>query len=735
MVYKVDARPKASAVTALHGRRDGEDSVSFAPDDPERRTHERARLLWAAWLAALCVSLPWILAPRHPGLVWDEDDSFRGAHRILRWVQGDLIGEEPFVDGRMEDGPAAPAAVEVRRGRFDRDVLLAHFPYEHHPPLAMGLQGASLALFGKWLSPLQAARVASVALLGVLSAALTLFLGKRIGLAGGLAAGLAVAAFPRLVGDAQLAVLDFPMATFWTLCLLLAASLLEDAAGAEAAIVPLIVGRWPKTIALGALLGAALLVKVNALFLPFALLASVLLRLVWIEPGSRSRFLLWVGVRAPLVAATALAVAWAGWPRLWLDPAGTLREYVSFHSQHPPHPVHFLGENYAADHAPRSYPFLLAFVTTPPTILLACALGVLARSRDAARAERNHWLPAFFALHATFPLLLVVLPGSLRYDGVRLFLPALPSAAALAGMGVGGIARWVARTWSVEGRAPDRARAAATAAFLVVLVGPGILATERIHPVELSYFSPVVGGVDGAARRGLEVTYWGDPLSLAWTRLRRQLGPDDVVFVRNFNNRFLASVARGYDEPADSLLAASVGFLDERAPRVLPAGYAARLRANAGERVLLVNARRGYFTNEEWKRARGEGVNELHLGETPLALWSFLPQSRVPAGRPLARWPGLSLLGARELPGDGGPEVELTWRAEEALPADLRVSWGSGRRLPLSSAVRADRWRAGDVWVESYSRELVPTERPDLGSVEVFFRGSRAARIGAAPVP
>jgi hypothetical protein len=81
---------------------------------------------------------------------------------------------------------------------------------------------------------------------------------------------------------------------------------------------------------------------------------------------------------------------------------------------------------------------------------------------------------------------------------VRLFLPAFAVLAVLGGLG--------AR------RLLERSRRWATLAIVAALA-EGAISIAVMMPVPLSYFSPIVGGLPGAAKLGMEPTYYWDALS------------------------------------------------------------------------------------------------------------------------------------------------------------------------------------------------------------------------------
>ena len=100
------------------------------------------------------------------------------------------------------------------------------------------------------------------------------------------------------------------------------------------------------------------------------------------------------------------------------------------------------------------------------------------------------------------------------YDGERLFLHVFPAWAMLIGLGFG---------WLWDRRAASRRRGRIVIGALLVGQGIGVVAT---HPFGLSYYNLLVGGLPGAERLGLEVTYWSDAIdNVLLDRLAREARP------------------------------------------------------------------------------------------------------------------------------------------------------------------------------------------------------------------
>jgi hypothetical protein len=140
-------------------------------------------------------------------------------------------------------------------------------------------------------------------------------------------------------------------------------------------------------------------------------------------------------------------------------------------------------------------------------------------------------------INALVPLLALTTGKSMVYDNDRLFMPAFLFLAALAGMGF---------DWLVIGirRAADRLRkprlavpATILAAFIVFL--PQSISLVRLYPHLLSYYSETVGGLPGAARLGLETTYWCESYAAAIPYLNEHAKPGDTIWVDPWSHNVL----------------------------------------------------------------------------------------------------------------------------------------------------------------------------------------------------
>jgi 4-amino-4-deoxy-L-arabinose transferase-like glycosyltransferase len=366
-----------------------------------------------------------------------------------------------------------------------------------HPPLGRWLLGLASTL-GEPLEillmggadPLRlyvhAGRIAPALAFALLVGLVVAAAGRRWGRAGGLAAGFALVAMPRVFGHAHLAALDTFLCLFWTLALLGAVRGLERPrpvlamAGAGLA--------W----------GLALLTKIHAWFL-----APIVL--VWSLARHRS---------ARTLAAVAawgfsgLACFVVGWPWLWFQSLDRLKAYWGTGVVRSAIHVLYFGQVYADRDVPWHYPWFYFAVTVPVGLHALGGVG-LVRGWKGRRADP-------FPLVLTGSILLFLVLFSTRvpvYDGERLFLLVFPLWALV-------IAQGFAWLWTHFSR---RRRIRLVLAAFMVAQGYGVLAT---HPFELSYYNLLVGGLPGAERLGLELTYWNDAVDrVLLDRLAREVRP------------------------------------------------------------------------------------------------------------------------------------------------------------------------------------------------------------------
>lgn len=430
----------------------------------------------------------------------NDQSSAAGLFRRASWNSNRIAAALAFAAGLAvlvtlrDPGLTTDEPLDVRPGRtyiatlraqgwhfFDRKVVAQVFADNaEHPPLGRWLLGLAstlgepfeVLLFGPdptglyVLSGRIAPALCFAALVGIVAATA----GARFGRAAGLVAGLALVMMPRVFAHAHLGALDTFLALFWTLALVHA----ERASRSPRPVRAMVVA--------GISLALALLTKIHAWFL-FPIVG------------------VWLLIRLPTRRALAAGTAWSatglvlfvlGWPWLWYDSAARLRGYLGTSMIRSTIHTLYFGAVYADRDVPWHYPWFY-FAATVPIGLHALGVWGLAKGwRDRAVEP--------------FPLLLAgsiacfLLVFSTRvpvYDGERLFLVVFPLWAMLIGRGFQSV--WTALA--------PRARIRTAIGVLVLAQAYGVV---TLHPFGLSYYNALVGGLQGAERLGLELTYWGD---------------------------------------------------------------------------------------------------------------------------------------------------------------------------------------------------------------------------------
>jgi 4-amino-4-deoxy-L-arabinose transferase-like glycosyltransferase len=365
-----------------------------------------------------------------------------------------------------------------------------------HPPLGRWLLGIASTLAEPieilWKGPdptgqfVLAGRFAPALAFAALIALVTREAARRSSRAAGLAAGFSLIAMPRVFAHAHLAVLDTFLSLFWTLALLAGDRALHSERPVRA------------MAGAGALWSLALLTKIHAWFL-FPILG--IWSLVRLAPRR--------AIPAMTVwAAVGITLFWLGWPWLWYDSWNRLRAYWGTGITRSTLFVQYFGHVYADRDVPWHYPWFYFFATIPIG-LLALGLVGLARGFKHGRADRFAYL-----LAGTISAFLLIFSTRVPvYDGERLFLHVFPAWALLAGLGFGWL--WDERLKTSLGRS-------LLAAFLIVQV----YGCATLHPFQLSYYSALTGGLRGAERLGLELTYWNDAVDqVLLNQLARDASP------------------------------------------------------------------------------------------------------------------------------------------------------------------------------------------------------------------
>lgn len=275
--------------------------------------------------------------------------------------------------------------------------------------------------------------------------------------------------------------------------------------------------RW--ALAAGVAWGLALLTKHNAFFLPVPLLVWWL----WSRRGDirlgRDGWRPWIQLPSlpiallvmPVVALPMLAVFW---PKLWYDPFRAVADYFAFHLDHDHYVQFYFGQPLEVPPFPVELPLVVTLLTVPIVFSVLAAIGA---ARQLGRARSPAWTDgrvAFVVLNGLTPLLLISLPSTPIFGGVKHWMTGMPFLLIFAGLALDGLL--VAAAGRL--RSPALRAVAVGIVIAAVFAGP-IRASVRTAAFGTAYYNPTLaGGVQGAADARMMRLYWGHTTrqALAW---------------------------------------------------------------------------------------------------------------------------------------------------------------------------------------------------------------------------
>ncbi|WP_435018177.1 ArnT family glycosyltransferase [Tundrisphaera sp. TA3] len=435
------------------------------------------------------------------GMAWDEGYVVERVDRLREWfarVAGDdsAAGRAwtPFLSWLEGRTAYLQKAGSTAGSPWSRESLRYYWQFSReepngHPPGYALLSLAGWIATHRFLPPLQAYRSGPSALFALTLGAVYLTMARLYGRAAAAMAALGLLSMPHVFGHAHLATTDTPTLCFWILGVMAFLGAVEAKSGDDGRSR----GRaW--TLAFGLAWGCAMATKFTGWFLPAPLIAWAIF-----YRDARAARVLAIG------GAVAATVVYACNPTWWLEPVEGGRAFLRSNltrRQLLPIPTLFFGRVYLFS-LPWYNTLAWTAIGVPPATLALSLVGIgrvaVGRFRDrAGTLLLGCW--AFF-------MVLRALPNAPGHDAERLFLPAFAFLACLSGIGVAAIGAGFGR--HAGGRL---ARISGVLALSVALIG-GSWSTWRYHPLQLSYYNALIGGLSGAARAGLEPTYYWDALT------------------------------------------------------------------------------------------------------------------------------------------------------------------------------------------------------------------------------
>lgn len=429
------------------------------------------------WGALLCIAYVSVLVWTAPDLALSRDESFyvHAAKSYAGWLSeafpdpASALGQQRIEQAwsynwehpaLMKLAFAVSWIAQEHWSLFSTDSLAFRFP-------AMLTAGLLLWLIYAWGASVMPRRAALLSALGF-------------------------ALMPRVFYHSHLACFDVPITFFFTLTAYAYWRFLADR-------------RW--LAAVGIAFGLALATKHNSWMLP----AIFLVHFAWVRiDEARSEQLDRSSVAwLPSMILIGPLVLIGTWPWLWHDTWRRLAAYAAFHLHHVHYTYEYLGVSYFQPPFPWGVPFVMTLFTVPLTFIVLALLGLYGARESLRLPWTTHigdvtsrraqvlWLGCMLA-----PLLAIALPSSPIFGATKHWLPAYPFLALFAGQGFAEVTEmaelhaWLGRRWP-------------SSAFLALCLLPGAVQTAHSHPFALSYYTPLAGGVPGAADLGMNRQFWG----------------------------------------------------------------------------------------------------------------------------------------------------------------------------------------------------------------------------------
>jgi hypothetical protein len=416
----------------------------------------------AAALVILAFLISGIATLKYYGISWDEGlgNMFFGERYLFYWI----TGQEKFLDFNSELAALRGLPLNLFLSPF-RDL-----PHEF-PALADTLSAASMHLFAYrlgWFNAVDAWHLFTILLAAVFLAVFYRFISRRQGRFTGLTALLFLAIFPRFWGDMHFNPKDVPETVFFGLTII-AYTVWYGKPGRAKALLT------------GLAFGAALAVKMNALFLPFILVPGL-----WPLRFSVGMFMdIWKHLKATFPQYALMGAVTAGfyvlsWPLLHSNTYHGLRSHLSY----------ILSQGSRAGEAAINPQPLLITLATMPEWMLACLLAgiiILALRVIKGRPPAARLLLAWLIV----PILRISLPNMSNFDGIRHFLEFLPAAAAVAAYGASSLIKRLSDPGSLR-------RTALAAAAVGLIAANSVWIFSNFWPYPHLYFNSLTGGLTGA---------------------------------------------------------------------------------------------------------------------------------------------------------------------------------------------------------------------------------------------
>jgi hypothetical protein len=243
----------------------------------------------------------------------------------------------------------------------------------------------------------------------------------------------------------------------------------------------------------------------------------------------------------PPIGITMLFVFW---PKLWVDPFRAVETYLNFHLDHDHYLQYYMGRVLQAPPFPMEFPFAMSLLTIPALTVLVGIIGSLdllipSMRRAWANARKKPILPPtglettrerlalFLFIQALFPVVLIALPTTPIFGGVKHWMTGMPFFCLLGGWGILRLAQSTARLLGTKKKVVTYA---VGLIISLCVLGPASYATHRSTRVGNAHYNELAGGISGAADLKLTRIYWGYSSHLAFPYVNKTLAANSRVW-------------------------------------------------------------------------------------------------------------------------------------------------------------------------------------------------------------
>jgi hypothetical protein len=241
----------------------------------------------------------------------------------------------------------------------------------------------------------------------------------------------------------------------------------------------------------GILIGFSLATRVDSvLVLPIFFIPYIVNLIIKKESHLKKDFSL-LGI----ISSSALLTVFVFWPMLWKRPLILFDSFFYFLRHHAwDSNVLYFGTSYAAKELPWHYAIFYIFGTLSIFVVLPMIIGIF----ESAKKLKKQFLEyGILFLWPITRILIAIIPGSTRYDGMRHYIFILPALVTFSAIGIDWIFKKIRNKIAIV-------------AISVLIILWLLVDLFRVYPYGDSYFNEIVRAIyPKNIEKQFEIEYWG----------------------------------------------------------------------------------------------------------------------------------------------------------------------------------------------------------------------------------